>query len=97
MHKSAQFDNNPAYVSEQLYNIILVMMSRMPQERVRDSYNSVVEKINDINILEVSNKKTVGGAPIGVSISLVKNMLNGKDPYFIRLVLDDLTKRLTLY
>jgi hypothetical protein len=95
--KLAQIDSNPSYVAEQLFNIILVMMSRMPQENMRDSYSSVLNKINDINILEVSNKKSVGGAPIGVSISLVKNMLNGKDPYFIRLVLDDLTKRLTLY
>lgn len=97
MNKWAQVESNPSYVAEQLFNIIAVMMSRMPHDRLNDSYNSVVEKINDMNVLEISNKKSVGGAPIGVSISLVKNMLNGKDPYFIRLVLDDLTKRFTVY
>ena len=43
---------------------------------------------------EMSNKKTPAGASIGTSIALVKNILNGRDGYFIKSVIDELVRLL---
>ena len=95
MNKLSQLNNNnPTYVAERIYDIISIMVSSMPYENWGNSYRSINEKINEMNVLEISNKKSPGGASIGVSISLIKNILNSKDPYFIRLVLDELSKKL---
>jgi hypothetical protein len=96
MNKESQsLEQGPDYVAEQIYSIMRIMVTRMPYESWHKSFSSLAEKINDINSLEVSNKQSPGGAAIGVSISLVKNILNGRDPYFIRLVLDNLIKKIS--
>ena len=95
MNKEAQFlANNPEAIAEYIKNIIDVMLFRMsPEARVK-SFPNIKNKLNELNILEMSNKKSPGGASIGLSISLVKNILNGRDPYFIKLVLNELGKGL---
>lgn len=95
LRKEAQMlEQNPVYVAEQLYNMIRIMISRMsPEARVR-SYQNVSSKISDFNVVEISSKKAPGGAAIGVSLGLIKNVLNGKDPYFINTVLKELAIRL---
>ena len=87
-------ESNPQYVAEKIFDIIQIMVSSMPYEKWQGSYLSIYDKINEMNTLELSNKRSPGGASIGVSISLIKNILNSKDPYFIRLVLDELSKKL---
>lgn len=83
---------NPQYVAEQIKNIIEVMVSRMSPEARQRAYPTVMEKVKILNIQDISNKKSPGGASIGVSISLIKNILNGRDPIFIKLVMDELLK-----
>jgi hypothetical protein len=95
MDKEAQeLTQSPAYVAEQIRDIIGVMVGRMSPEAQRRAYPNILGKLYGINVTEMSNKKSPGGASIGVSISLVKNILNGRDPYFIRLVLEELRKRM---
>ena len=85
---------SPIYVAETIKNVIEVMLSRMSQEaRIRSGPN-LISKLQKLSIPEMSNKKSPGGASIGVSISLVKNILNGRDPAFIRLVLSELSNLL---
>ena len=93
--KEAQIlEQNPTYVAEQLHGMIKVMISKMsPESRMR-SYQNVSNKLQGYNIMEIAGKKTPGGAAIGVSLSLVKNVLNGRDPYFINIVLKELMIRL---
>ncbi len=93
--ESQNLEQNPDYVAEQIYSIMRVMITRMPYERWHDSFLSLKNKMDEINVIELSNKSNPGGASIGVSISLVKNILNGRDPYFIRLVLDSLIRRIS--
>lgn len=95
MKKEAQIlEQNPVYVAERLYDMIKVMISRMsPEARVR-SYQNVSSKLEDFNVTEIADKKAPGGAAIGVSLGLVKNVLNGRDPYFINTVLKELSIRL---
>ena len=44
--------------------------------------------------MEISSKKAPGGAAIGASLGLLKNVLNSSDPYFINIVLKELYNRL---
>lgn len=93
--KKAQImESDPVYVATELSNIIKIMISRMNPESHNRSYNNVKDKLKNFNTVEISRKKNPGGASIGVSLGLVKNVLNGKDPYFINIVLQELIKRL---
>ena len=92
MDKTSQsFGDNPKYVAQEIAKVIGIMISRLKYENRPNAYRSLKDKIVDLNVIEISNKKSPGGAAIGVSISLVKNMLNGKDPYFVRSVINHLS------
>lgn len=92
--ESQEITQSPAYVAEQIRDIVRVMVGRMSPEAQLRAYPNIVGKINQLNVTEMSNKRSPGGAAIGVSLSLIKNILNGRDPYFIRLVLEELSKSL---
>ena len=96
INKNAQLlEQNTIYVAEQLHNIIKIMIARMSPEARQRSYQNVAGKLNQFNVMEIAGKRAPGGAAIGVSLSLIKNILNGRDPYFINVVLSDLSRRLT--
>ena len=93
--KKAQIlERDPVYVAQELSKIIRIMLGRMSPEAQSRSFINVKNRIKQFNIIEISSKKNPGGAAIGVSLSLIKNVLNGKDPYFINVVLQELAKRL---
>jgi len=93
--KQAQLlEMSPVYVADQIHKVIKVMISRMAFDKREGSYKNISNRLQDFNTIELANKKSPGGAVIGVSLSLVKNILNGRDPYFINLVLSELTKKL---
>ena len=93
--KTAQMlENNPVYVAEEIANIIKIMINSMSPDARARSFQNVKNKLGDFNTLEIANKNAPGGAAIGVSLGLVKNILNGKDPYFINTVLTELSLRL---
>jgi hypothetical protein len=95
MKKEAQIlDQSPQYVAEQIKDIIGVMVGRMSPEAQMRAYPNIARKIMELNTVDIANKKSPGGASIGVSLSLVKNILNGRDPIFIKVVIDELTKGL---
>ena len=86
--------NNPKLVAEAIKNIIQVMTQRMKIESQFGATQNIKGRIHEINPMIVSQKKNPGGASIGVSISIVKNVLNGRDPYFIHSVLEELKRSL---
>ena len=90
--KSYLIESDPSHVAKQIYGIIRIMIMRMPMDKRDSSFKNIKGRLDDFNIAEIGSKKTPGGASIGVSIGLIKNILNGRDPYFIRLVLDELAK-----
>jgi hypothetical protein len=92
--ESQMLEQNAVYVAEQLYNIIKIMISGMAPESRPKSFNNIKNKISEFNRMEIANKKSPGGASIGVSLGLIKNVLNSKDPYFINIVLSELSSRL---
>jgi hypothetical protein len=91
MIKDAQIrDSDPKYVAEEISKIIRVIISRMSIESQNKARINLKNRILRFNPQEVSNKKTPAGASIGTSIALVKNILNGRDGYFIKSVIDQL-------
>jgi hypothetical protein len=95
IEKSAQLlESSPVYVAEELHKIMKIMISRISLAKRPGSYDSLSRHIREFNTLEISNKNTPGGAAIGASLGLVKNVLNGRDPYFINIVLKELINRL---
>jgi hypothetical protein len=95
MDKEAQILNqDPKYVAEQIKDIIGVMIGRMSPEAQMRAFPNIAQKILELNTVDIATKKSPGGASIGVSLSLVKNILNGRDPIFIKRVIDELTKGL---
>jgi hypothetical protein len=97
MDKEAQnylLANNPKYVADQIKGIIGVMVGRMSPEAQYRAWPNIADKVKQLNTVEMANKKSPGGASIGVSLSLIKNILNGRDPVFINQVISELTKGL---
>jgi hypothetical protein len=95
LSKHAQIlEMNPSYVADQLHKIIKIMLAKISPEKRSGSFKNVANKLSDFNVLEISNKKAPGGAAIGASLGLVKNVLNSKDSYFVNVVLKELIKRL---
>jgi hypothetical protein len=93
--KEAQIlQENPKYVAQQIYDIIDVMVNRISINSRYKAKPNIKKRIEQINIFDVSKKRAPGGAAIGLSIGLVKNILNGQEPHFIQMVIDELAKLL---
>jgi len=84
--------NNPLLVAKQIKAIIYVMVGRMSPEAQQRAYPNLKNRVQQLNIAELNSKKSPGGASIGISITLVKNILNGRDPMFISAVINQLSK-----
>ena len=93
--KTAQYvENDPVYVAKQIISIIDIMINRMKPESRTGSYGKLHDKISLINPAELAAKKSPGGAALGISISLLKNVLISRDPFFINVVKQEVLKRL---
>tara|TARA_R110002074_G_scaffold265896_2_gene438106 strand:- start:145 stop:432 length:288 start_codon:yes stop_codon:yes gene_type:complete len=95
MKKESQYVyENPRYVAQQIKDIVDIMLYKMSLEARNNAYPNILSKLNELNVAELASKKNPGGAAIGVSLSLIKNMMNGKNPAFITQTLDELAKML---
>lgn len=81
---------DPKFVAEKIFEIIKIMLSRMKLESRPKSMQRIREKIRDYNAIELSDKKSPGGAAVGVSLALIKNILIARDTFFIKRVIDEL-------
>ena len=88
-------EQDPMYVADAIVKVIKIMVSLISAEKRPNSLKNISTKIfEDFNSFEISQKKAPGGAAIGVSLALIKNILNSRDEIFIRIVLDEVRKRL---
>jgi hypothetical protein len=93
MKKEARgYPESPKFVAEQIRDIIDVMIGRMSVDAQQRAYPNLRARIRKLPVTEIASKKNPGGASIGVSIGLVKNILNGRDPIFIQMVINELGK-----
>ncbi len=93
--KESQYrEGDPKYVAEEISKIIRVIISKMSVESQNRAKINLKNRVLRLNPQEMSVKETPAGASIGTSIALVKNILNGRDGYFIKLVIDELVRLL---
>lgn len=88
--KQAQAVTDPRFVASKIFEIINIMLSRMKFESRPKSRIRIREKIFDFDAIELSNKKSPGGAAVGVALALIKNILIARDTFFINRVLEEL-------
>lgn len=86
--------SSPQFVADKIYDVISVMVNRMSIKSRPGAYKSIGEKLKNFNVIDIANKNSPGGASIGVSLSLIKNILNGRDGHFIKMVIDELLNKL---
>lgn len=87
-------ETDPKYVAEEVAKIVRIIISKMSVESQNKARINIKNRTLMLNPQDMSQKKTPAGASIGTSIALIKNILNGRDGYFIKLVIDELTKLL---
>lgn len=87
---SQDLTGDPKFVALKISEIVNIMLSRMKLESRPKSRLKIREKIRGFDVLELANKKSPGGAAIGVSLALIKNILIAKDSFFINRVLEEL-------
>lgn len=93
MKKEARgFPNNPKFVAEQIRDIIDIMVGRMSFDAQTRAYPNLRGRINNLPVPDIASKRNPGGAAIGACIGLVKNILNGRDQLFIRMVIKELLR-----
>lgn len=93
--KQAQLvTTDPKFVGEQIAKIILIMISKFSINSRNKARANIRGRISNLNIADMVSKKTPAGASIGTSIALVKNILNGKDAYFVKSVLEEIKKHI---
>lgn len=83
---------NPTDIAHKIADIIHVLLSKLSVEGQRKARMNLRGRIQNFNLEEMRSKKSPGGASIGTSISILKNILNGNDPIFIRAVIMELSK-----
>lgn len=95
MLKNAQYrEADPKYVAEEISKIIRVIISKMSIDSQNRAKINLKNRVLRLIPQEMSGKKTPAGASIGTSIALIKNILNGRDGYFIKSVIDELVRLL---
>jgi len=95
MVKTSQYrERDPKYVAEEIAKIIRVIISKMSIEAQNRAKINLKNRVLRLNPNEMTTKKTPAGASIGTSIALIKNILNGRDGYFIKSIIDELVRLL---
>lgn len=78
--------NDPIQVGKTVAHIIKVILARVPQGK-DVTYNTMRNKILNLNVAEISGTSLPDTAAYGQSITLIKTLLSGYDPEFVRKVL----------
>src|SRR6266581_6257445 len=79
----------PIQAGKGIAEIIKFLLKRIdPKTRPHSQYK-LKEKLWHLNEYQMSNKKSPASASLGLSISFVKNILNGNPPLYIRSILKE--------
>jgi hypothetical protein len=94
MHKVAAAMEDPSLAGRGLAAIITFLLRRIePTKRVHALWN-LKRKIYMMDEFEMASKRTPATASLGQSITFIKTLLNGRPPYYIRSVLNNIVGNL---
>lgn len=75
---------DPVTAGQGIASIIKFLLKKIDPITRQQSTNKLRDRIWHLNELEMASKKSPVSASIGQSLSFVKNVLNGRDPKYIR-------------
>jgi hypothetical protein len=85
---------DPNIAGKRLAEIIKFMLKRIKPESRPKIYEKMREKILLLNPDEISNKKTPATSAMGQSLTFLKTVLIGNEPYYIRQILINIAKNM---
>lgn len=85
---------NPESVGNYLAHIVRFLLRKISEEKRPGSIKNIKKKIFYLNEYELGSKSMPPGSSIGQSIVLIKHLMFGKDPSYIRSVLNSIIKYL---
>lgn len=95
LHKYAGNElGNPQDVGSYLANLIKFIMRKISSQNRSKSIHNLKNKIYMLNEFELASKKMPPAASIGQSLVIIKHLMFGKDPLYVRQVLNSITANL---
>lgn len=85
---------NPQDVGIYLADLIRFILRRIDPNSRAKTINNLKQKVLNLNEREIAAKKMPPGASIGQSLVIVKHLLFGKDPQYVREVLNNISQNL---
>lgn len=85
---------NPQAVGEYLSNLIKFILRKIHPDNRNKSINNLKNKIYLLDEHSLARKKMPAAASIGQSLVIIKHLLFGKDPNYIRAVLNSIAQNL---
>ena len=85
---------SPEVMAESLQKIISFILSKVPYDKRNKRKVRIKTKILELSSQDLSTTNLPEAASIGQALTIVKNMLFGKDPNYINQVRQDLMNKL---
>lgn len=86
---------NPDSAGKSLADIVLFLMTRIPQDKRSKAVSSMIAKIRDINPATVAGQNMGDYSSMGQSLTFIKNVLAGHNESYVRRVLDAIIRNLS--
>jgi hypothetical protein len=85
---------DPSFSGKAISEIIKFLLRKIPYEQRPHRMMGMRQKILELNEYDMANKKSPDTASMGQSLTLIKTLLNGKDPQYIRRTLEHIVGNL---
>lgn len=95
MYKIAQLTiDSPQTAGKSIAAIIRFLLRKIEFAKRFYSVQNLKEKIIHLDEYEMANKRSPATASLGQAITFIKTILNGKPPFYIRSVLNEVIRNL---
>jgi hypothetical protein len=85
---------HPDNAGKSLADIVLFLLSRIPEEKRQSARFKMIQKIRTLMPNEIAGKNMPDYSSIGQSISFIKNVLAGHDSGYVMAVLESIIRNL---
>jgi len=85
---------DPRLTGRSIAQIINFLLRKIPYAKRPHAIMELRKKIWELSEYDMAAKKSPDTASLGQSITFVKTLLNGKQPYYIRQVLSEIVRNL---
>jgi len=85
---------DPEFAGRAISDILKFLMRKIPYEQRPHNFMSMRQKILDLDEHDMASKNSPVTASMGQSLTMIKTLLNGKDPGYIRKTLEQIVRHL---